>query len=63
MFPKVIYELLPYLYISTGVASGASISSAIVFIASVILIITGVLVITMRITYRRNSRRSRYIYN
>lgn len=57
MLPKVIYELLPYLYLGIGVGSGVTISSTLVFIASVLLMATGILVLVMRITYRREIRR------
>lgn len=59
MLPKVLYELLPYLYVSVAVSSGLTINSPIVFIASVVLTLTGVLVIKMRINYRRDNRRFR----
>lgn len=62
MLPKIIYEMLPYLYLSVGVSSGLTINSPIVFIASVLLMLTGVLVISMRINYRREMRRSRYLH-
>lgn len=57
MLPKMIYEMLPYLYLSIGVGSGITISSTLVFIASVLLMATGILVLVMRITYRREIRR------
>ena len=57
MLPKVIYEMLPYLYLSIGFGSGVTISSTLVFIASVLLMATGILVLVMRITYRREIRR------
>lgn len=53
----MIYELLPFLYLSVGVSGGVIINSTIVFIASVLLMATGILVITMRITHRREIRR------
>ena len=58
----MIYELLPFLYLSVGVSGGVVISSTIVFIASVLLMATGILVITMRISYRRELRRLRESY-
>jgi hypothetical protein len=60
MFPKIIYELLPFIYLSVGVSSGVIINSTIVFIASILLIAAGILVISMRIRYRREIRRHRY---
>ena len=58
MLPKVLYELLPYIYFSIGLGSGVSINTTIVFIASAILMATGVLILAMRISYRRAYRRS-----
>ncbi len=59
MLPKVLYELLPYLYLSLGAGSGIVINSTIVLIGSFLLICTGLLILTMRITYRRKIRRLR----
>ena len=59
MLPKVLYELLPYLYLSIGAGSGMVINSTIVLIGSFLLIAAGLLVISMRITYRRRIRRLR----
>ena len=59
MLPKMLYELLPYLYLSIG-AGGFSINSAIVFVASISLITTGALVLLMRTSYRREIKQSRY---
>ena len=59
MLPKMIYELLPFMYLSVGVGSVVAISSTIIFVASVILIMTGILVLSMRISYRREIRRMR----
>jgi len=53
MLPKMLYELLPYLYLSAG-ASGFIINSAIVFVASISLMMTGALVLAMRFNYRRS---------
>ena len=61
MLPKVIYELLPYLYLSIGLGSGVTISSTLVFIASFLLMATGILILVMRITYRREMRRKKYV--
>ncbi len=57
MLPKLLYELLPFLYLSVGVGSGVAINSTIVFIASVLLMVTGIAVLSMRVTYRREIRR------
>ncbi len=60
MLPKILYELLPYIYLSVGVGSGVVINSTIVIVASILLITTGILVLSMRIRYRREIRRHRY---
>ena len=60
MLPKMIYELLPYLYLSIGVGSGVTISSTLVFIASALLMTAGVLVLAMRFSYRREIRRKKH---
>ncbi len=59
MLPKALYELLPYLYLSVGAGSGIAVNSTIVLIGSFLLIAAGLLVITMRVTYRRKIRRLR----
>ncbi|NOQ70154.1 MAG: hypothetical protein GQ573_08610 [Gammaproteobacteria bacterium] len=56
MLPKILYELLPFIYLSAGVGSGVIINSTIVIIASILLIAAGVLVLSMRIRYRRKIR-------
>ena len=61
MFPKILYELLPFIYLSVGVGSGMVINSTIVIVASILLIATGILVLSMRISYRREIRRNRYL--
>lgn len=57
MLPKFLYELLPFLYLSVGIGGGVAINSVLVFIASVLLMAAGILVLTMRISYRREIRR------
>ena len=52
MLPKMLYELLPYLYIGIGVG-GFIINSTLVFVASISLLMTGALVLAMRVSYRR----------
>jgi len=52
MLPKMLYELLPYIYLSAG-AGGFVINSAIIFVASISLMMTGALVLVMRFSYRR----------
>jgi hypothetical protein len=62
MFPKLIYESLPYIYLSLGLSGGLVITTTIVVVASILLIAAGILIITMRIRYRRWIRRSHYLY-
>ena len=59
MLPKLLYELLPFLYLSVGVGSGVVVNSTMVFIASALLVMAGIVVLSMRITYRREVRRLR----
>jgi hypothetical protein len=60
MFPKILYELLPFIYLSAGIGSGVLINSTIIVLASILLITTGLLVLSMRINYRRKIRRNRF---
>lgn len=53
MLPRRLYELLPYIYIFTGVSCAALIDSTIVLISSMLLIVTGVFVLIMRRNFRR----------
>ena len=59
MLPRKLYELLPYLYIVTGIVSTSLIDSTIVLLSSILLIATGVSVLLMRRSYRKslNSKR------
>lgn len=59
MLPKMLYELLPYLYLSVGAYGGFVINSAIVIVGSFLLIATAILIISMRITYRRKIKQLR----
>ena len=61
MLPKILYELLPYMYLSLGAGSGLVSSSAIVLVASILFIATGIIVIMMRISYRRKIRSNRLL--
>ena len=61
MLPKLLYELLPFLYLSIGLGSGAAIDSTIIFIASALLVAAGIMVLSMRVTYRRELRRLKEI--
>lgn len=57
MLPKMLYEMLPFIYLSLGIGGGVAINSIIVFIGSVLLMVAGILVLSMRISYRREIRR------
>ncbi len=57
MLPRMLYELLPFIYLGVGLGGSVLINSAIVFIASILLSMAGILVLTMRIRYRRQIRR------
>lgn len=54
MLPRRLYELLPYLYIVTGIVSASLIDSAIVLMSSMLLILAGVFVLFMRKRFRRS---------
>jgi hypothetical protein len=54
MLPRRLYELLPFLYISTGIVSAALIDSTIVLISSMLLIVTGIFVLLMRRNFRKS---------
>lgn len=55
MLPRLIYELLPYLYLSIGFFSGLVFDSDIIFIAATLLIASGVAILFMRYHYRKNN--------
>ena len=63
MLPKMLYELLPYIYLSVGVGGGVSINSAIVIVASVLFLTAGIVVIYMRYQYRQSIRRLNQQYS
>ena len=54
MLPRQLYELLPYIYIVTGITCAVLIDSTIVLISSILLIVTGVFVLLMRRNFRRS---------
>ena len=54
MLPRRLYELLPYLYIGSGIVSISLIDSAIVLMSSMLLILAGVFVLIMRKSFRRS---------
>ena len=53
MLPRQLYELLPFIYIVTGLACAVLIDSTIVLISSILLIVTGVFVLIMRRNFRK----------
>ena len=58
MLPRKLYELLPYLYVLTGIISASLVNSMIVRISSILLILAGVFVFIMRWSYRRSIKNS-----
>ena len=52
MLPRKLYELLPYLYVLTGIVSASLVNSMIVRISSILLILAGFFVFIMRWNYR-----------
>lgn len=62
MLPRKLYELLPFLYILTGVVCAALINSTIVLISSMLLIVTGVFVLLMRRNFRKSLNKSYRMY-
>lgn len=53
MLPRLLYEILPYSYILTGIVIGMVLNSSLIFLAGALLIATGVSILFMRYTYRR----------
>ncbi len=53
MLPRQLYELLPFIYIFTGILCAVLIDSTIVLISSLLLIVTGVFVLLMRRNFRK----------
>ncbi len=53
MLPRRLYKILPYLYIITGIVSAMLIHSSLVIIASLLMIMAGVIIISLRISNRR----------
>ena len=53
MLPRKLYELLPFIYIVTGVIFAVAIESSVVLVSSVLLIIAGVAVLIMRRSFRQ----------
>jgi len=61
MLPKILYEFLPYLYIVIGAGSGLFTTSTIILIASILFMISGVVVFVIRSRYRRRIRCTRQL--
>lgn len=59
MLPRRLYEILPYLYILTGIVSALLINSRLVIIASMLMIMAGAIVLSMRISNRRGPAKRR----
>jgi hypothetical protein len=59
MLPRRLYEILPYLYILTGIVSALLINSRLVIIASMLMIMAGAIILSMRISNRRGSAHQR----
>jgi hypothetical protein len=57
MLPQKLYELLPYLYILTGIISASLVDSTVVRISSILLILAGVFVFIMRRNYRKSIKK------
>ena len=53
MLPRQLYELLPYIYIITGITCAVLIDSTVVLISSMLLVVTGVFVLLMRRNFRK----------
>lgn len=53
MLPRQLYELLPFIYIFTGILCAVLIDSTIVLISSMLLIVTGIFVLLMRRNFRK----------
>jgi hypothetical protein len=53
MLPRTLYELMPWIYLATGIISGLLIDSTLILIAAMLLISAGVLTLVLRCHYRR----------
>lgn len=62
MLPRKLYELLPYLYMLTGVVCAALVDSTVVLISSMLLIVAGVFVLMMRRSYRKSTNKQFQLY-
>jgi len=59
MLPRSLYEILPYLYLATGIAAALLIRSRLVSIASALMIMAGVIILYLRISNRRKPEQQR----
>jgi hypothetical protein len=57
LLPRRLYELLPFLYVLTGIVCASLVDSTIVFISSMLLIIAGVFIFLMRRSFRKSLNR------
>lgn len=62
MLPRKLYELLPYLYMLTGIVCAVLVDSTVVLISSMLLIVAGVFVLMMRRSYRKSANREFQLY-
>ncbi len=62
MLPRKLYELLPYLYMLTGILCAVLIDSTIVLLSSLLLIVAGVFVLVMRRNFRKSSSERYALY-
>jgi hypothetical protein len=53
MLPRKLYELLPFIYIVTGVVFAVAIDSTVVMVSSMLLIVAGAAVLLMRRAFRQ----------
>ncbi len=52
MIPKPIYEVLPVLYVATGIATFTAAESPLVFALGALLGVTGIVLLNRRRNYR-----------
>ena len=63
MLPRQLYELLPFIYIITGIVCAMMIDSTVVLISSMLLIVAGVFVLLMRKSFRKSLNRNHELYH
>lgn len=57
MFPKGIYEALPWLYMAVGALTPALLTSDLKYLPAVLFFVTGILVLMMRSSARTKLKR------